>query len=213
MTLEKYRDKLTSTSETLAKLSDPKLRALQREPVSDNLLILVLDASGSMSESMGSGESKMDVAWGAVKTHLAPYMADWVLEVVVCQDPIELMTFSLGSQQPFPLGGTPILASLFIAWDRAKRAKKSRIILMSDGLPTDAEPETILEEVGKHSSVVIDTVGVGTALLTGYDPKFLRRISALTSGVFCEARDMKALTGRLKELSPAMRPMLEDRKA
>lgn len=213
MTLEKYRDKLTSTLETLSKLSSPKLTALQRAETPENLLVLVLDASGSMAESMGSGESKMNVAWNAVRTHLAPYMADWALEVVLCRDPIELVGFSLQTQEPYPLGGTPILDSLVTAWERTKRAKRARIILMSDGLPTDASPETILEAVHQNSSIVIDTVGVGTALLSGYDPQFLQRIAEITNGCFVEAKSMTALTNRLKELSPVMRPMLEGKKA
>jgi len=183
----------------------------------DEVLLVLVDTSFSMTESMGM-TSKMLAAWNALQKHIAPNMMGWAYGVITfqgfgevdwkvypCKDTNALTT----TMHPIPMGGTPIGAALKFAWDWLRsNAKQARIILISDGCPTDMEDDEILGMALERKSIPIDTVGVGARGNVEYNPEFLRRLSELTGGVFCEVSTVRTLLDTILQLSPAQRPLL-----
>ena len=88
-----------------------------------------------------------------------------------------------------------------------RRAKRARIILITDGEPTDLSPTEILNQVDQ--GIPVDSIFVASQ----YEPlfggrRFLEELSALTGGVFAEVSDVSSLASSIKALSPAERPVL-----
>ena len=183
----------------------------------DKVLIVLLDSSGSMGESMETS-SKIDIAWDILKDELMPNMTGWtygvlvfqgwqeaIWEVYPCQNTMALLITNV----PYASGSTPMRHALEKSWDWVQRnAKQARFILLSDGEPTDSPKEEILKLAQENRNIPIDTVGIGAGSTYGYDRSFLEQLSAITSGIFVETSSVKKLSTTILELSPMNRPLL-----
>lgn len=201
----------------LKPLGQPKLKSL---PKVDRALVICLDVSGSMAGTMGSGDSKLHIAWEAFKEELQPRLSGYHLGILAFGTlesggvqwqlpPTNEVDLSY-LKEPTPQGGTPLLPALHQAWDwLRRRAQKGRVIVISDGLPNEGGgPDEILDEASKHG-VPIDCIGVGKGRsFFSYDPTFLRRLAELTGGCFTEVSEVEKLAEAIKALSPAERPLL-----
>ncbi len=182
----------------------------------DKVLIVLLDRSGSMFDSMDSG-TKISVAWKVLQNELMPNMIGWAYglltfggwnqvdwKIYPCTDANALTVV----REPSPDGGTPMRHALDVAWDWSKEhCKAARFILLSDGCPTDSTTTQILWLAENHKSIPIDTVGIGYKSFE-YDPEFLRQLSAITGGIFTEVGTVKELANTILKLSPSNRPLL-----
>lgn len=87
-------------------------------------------------------------------------------------------------------GGTRMWSAL----DFAYTERADRILLMTDGEPTDKDKQQILDIVqASHPTIPIDTIGIhgGRSASWGYDPEFLRKLSEITGGTFREVEDAR----------------------
>lgn len=180
----------------------------------DKSLLILLDVSGSMSGLM-ENISKLDLSWKVLKNDLAPNMAGWDYGIIKFSDgarfeisPTPDTSAIITSRSPYVEGGTDLTAGLELAWNWiGLYSKQARIILLTDGEPTDNPKEIILAKAKDHSTIPIDTIGVGKGTY-GYDPAFLAELSRITGGVFSEADTVKLLSNIIKYLSPVNRPLL-----
>ena len=214
----------TVSSDKLSKLRPKKsakelLKGAMATEKIDKALIVLLDSSGSMTESMETS-SKIDVAWRILKDELMPNMSGWTYGVILfqgsgvrwevypCQNTMALLIIDT----PRASGGTPMGEALRRAWSWVQvNAKQARFILLSDGRPTDNTPTEILEYAQGNKSIPIDTVGIGAGIGLGkysYDKEFLQALSLITGGTFVEAGSIKELANNILELSPMNRPLL-----
>lgn len=185
----------------------------------DKVLIVLLDSSGSMYDKMDEVNSKIDVAWNIFKNELAPNMNNWTYGVITfqgwretdwaiypCQDTKTLVSLNT----PRAFGSTPMRAALEMAWHWVRQnANQARFILLSDGVPTDSSPMSILALATDNNSIPIDTVGIGAGrVFSAYNREFLVKLSEITGGQFCEANSVKKLANMILELAPSNRPLL-----
>lgn len=91
-------------------------------------------------------------------------------------------------------GTTNMLDALFAAWDDSA----NHIILLTDGEPNQAK-SIILDHVRQHSSIPIDTIGIG-GQYDAYDKRFLRQISEITGGRFNSVDEPLLLSEIMSEL-------------
>jgi len=146
----------------------------------------LLDCSGSMSDEMTSrgGKTKLAILKKALTDLVLKnqefrgsrfFSFGFTVEKIKFEDLEELS----------PGGDTPMLEALEKALSWARSAPEDgKVLLFTDGEPTDAAKEVILEFVTRFP-LPIDTVGIGEPGL-GYDPEFLKRIAEITGGTFLE---------------------------
>ena len=96
----------------------------------------------------------------------------------------------------YSMGGTHMLEALHNAWEKGS----SHMVLITDGEPTDANEEQILQEVRLHKEIPIDTIGLGDQGCRNYNPEFLRRIAEITGGRFTDVGQPIKLTNTLQFL-------------
>ena len=212
--------KLQVAQETLDKLNGLKqvkstndlLQGLKQQERLDKALIVMLDLSSSMSDRMDM-TTKIDIAWRVFHNQLMPNMAGWAYGILGFSD-IERWLASpsrstqLSNQVPYANGSTSMGRALEFAWRWIKdNVSQCRIVLLSDGMPTDMSTETILNLARDNASIPIDTVGIGSGDW-GYDPEFLRMLSEITGGVFSQAGSVAQLVDTVMRLSPEARPLL-----
>jgi len=181
----------------------------------DKVILILLDSSGSMS-GMVETVPKNTVAWKALQQELTPNLSGWNHGLISFGRSVGFLippttdTSALVScDKPHASGGTPMLRALTIAWDWiGAHANQARLVLLSDGCPTDASTESILSFAKDHASIPIDTVGIGSVDSYSYDEAFLKELSRITGGMFCRAHSIKMLATTIRELSPAQRPLL-----
>lgn len=99
-------------------------------------------------------------------------------------------------------GGTSIWAALSHSYSKMVK----RIILLTDGQPTDKYEKEILSLVQEsYTNIPIDTVGIGGSKgAFGFNREFLIRLSEITGGKFCEIADVD-----LDQLLPMMEQLLK----
>ena len=208
----------------LKPLGHPKLKSL---PKVDKALVICLDVSGSMYGLMDSGESKLHAAWQAFRAELQPRLSGWDLGIIVFGTMSEGVTWLLSPtsrveldqlREPMPQGNTPMWKALSMAYDWIeRRAKRARIIVITDGQPTDASPGEILEKANR--GIPVDSIFVGTGdeasaplffreELAVIGERFLKKLSELTGGCFSRVTEVEKLAEAIKALSPAERPLL-----
>lgn len=199
------------------------------------VLLAVIDCSFSMD----SGD-KLKNAWHALKSDLTPRLEDYALGIIQfpavtrkdtrwTEFPDDLVTdqetanwllkpckiTSLDHlQEPHVVGDTPMHAGLNLGWIWLKKQVdiQARIMLFTDGEPTDKEKPDIIKAAVSHH-IPIDTVGItnryGRALDSGYDPLFLKRLSEATGGIFTEVDSQYSnLSNLMTALSPVERKAL-----
>jgi len=182
----------------------------------NGVLIVLLDTSSSMAARFETS-TRIDTATSVLRSQLIPNMLNWKYGIIKfggepkwyvnIKDAKNNSSLLVGAVAH---GSTYLMSGLRMAWNWIKNQDKGvRIILISDGEPTDASKEMILELSKINSSIPIDTVGIGdNKMLYGYDPVFLRELSRITGGIFCEAHSIKQLSNVIFKLSPAERPLL-----
>ena len=195
-------------------LSD-MLKGITIQEKADKVLILIVDGSGSMGDTMGTN-SKISVAWGILNHKLLPNMSGWNLGIILFHGyqnidwvltPRQNVT-SLVGMQPYADGSTPMRQALHEAWDWVSlHAKGARFVMLSDGEPDDSK-DVILTDAREHTNIPIDTIGIGSNSGFSYDPTFLLNLSQITGGIFVEAGTVTKLTEVILKLSPTNRPLL-----
>lgn len=134
--------------------------------------LIIGDMSGSMS-----GE-KMDGLKKALKETFRPGSRMFVFSSA---------TYEIGYEEIDELyanGGTDMLEALKEGWN----TNRQHFILATDGQPTDASSEEILDHAREHKDIPIDTIGIGDSSW-GYDPEFLKELSKITGGRFNSVDD------------------------
>lgn len=154
----------------------------QDEDAVDNIVI-ILDASGSMSDAMpGSRQTKMQAAKEALlqvteqinpQTHVGLLVFsgtnkpwDWVYPL----GPLDIDKFTTNLMQILPSGGTPLGAYIKTGTDRLleKRAEQHgygtyRLLIVTDGQASDSELVKAYTPVALARGTVIDVIGVAMA--------------------------------------------------
>lgn len=188
------------------------LQGLRQQEKLDKVLVVMLDTSGSMADIMDMSR-KIEVAWQVFHVQLMPHMANWSYGILGFSNTAYWIAYpspsnQLPAQVPCIGGGTSMGEALIFTWAWIKsNANQCRIILLSDGWPTDMSNDEILDMARENANIPIDTVGVGAGS-NSYDPMFLRQLSKITGGVFSQASSVAQLVDTVKKLSPEARPLL-----
>jgi Mg-chelatase subunit ChlD len=163
----------------------PFSRAMQPEPPSRDdatALALILDTSGSMDETVGGGETKLQCAKHVLGEDFLPLLAEDVHVALYCfqgQGALELAPLRRNGSADAPgwthreiimeqvdqtaaCGGTPIAASLRQASGALQSVRGRRIIvLVTDGEESYETKQDVLNEVRRIRSASIETFVVG----------------------------------------------------
>lgn len=188
------------------------LQGLREQEKVDKALLVLLDTSGSMNDALEM-DRKIDAAWQVFRSQLMPNMAMWNHGIVGFNNEAywisyPMQTTQLATQAPYATGSTSMGQALHFAWIWIKgHAKEARIVLLSDGMPTDISKANILDMARENSGIPIDTVGIGDGTFT-YDPIFLQELSRITGGMFQGVSSVAQLIDTVKKLSPQERPLL-----
>lgn len=199
----------------------------------DKVIIALLDCSFSMAS-----DNKLRNAWKALSIELTPRLEDHALGIIQFpsfgvqterrfgfsrMDPIAMgnsgwlikpvrITSLSHLPEPRCVGNTPLMGGLDLAWNWLKEhAEQARIILFTDGEPTDAPKPSIIKRAIGHA-VPVDTVGIRGRSALGYseyDAEFLKELSEATGGIFTEIDSSYInLSALVKSLSPVERKAL-----
>ena len=193
-----------------------------------DMLVLLVDLSGSMAGGLESGISKLDAEIDAL-TNMIEKGQDGqdtlIVEFPSDDDGDKEVTVSMVMNKPSiimsyirafsPRGCTPMYSALQEAYDRTIE-RSPRFMLLSDGHPNDMGHNAgdILRLVEKNKDVAtIDVVGIGDPGSGNYDPVFLKKIAELTGGIYTEVMDYEQFVKELLELAPANRGQITDGKS
>lgn len=122
-------------------------------------------------------------------------------------------------------GNTPMQAGLEQARIMAERITTGlvRIVLMTDGCPTDGTPTKIaklVQVLAEDLGVIVDTVGVGPKTSSAdkrawddtgghnYNPSFLRHLAKVGKGEFFEGKSSKEISLLLQKVESERRALL-----
>lgn len=109
-------------------------------------------------------------------------------------------------------GGTPLYNTMHIVI--AREEAMNRMVIFSDGAPTDQLIVTIPAGVGEYQKIdVIDQyvkkrIPVDTVYIGLGDNEALKQIAERTGGIYMNFKDSKSLASGFKYLAPAYRAML-----
>jgi Mg-chelatase subunit ChlD len=198
------------------------------ELVPHETLMLLIDASGSMEESLGFRTSKMRATREAIHKLLQSKQQAKerdLVGLVTFGDECDLVSEPLDDfdllkncvKQLRPNGRTAMFEGLAYTLELLEDASGlRRAILLSDGCPTTTGSNLVLElaHKAKQMGVVIDTIGVGrsgNSTHLSYDEPLLRRIAELTGGKFTPVGDVQVLEEEFLSLSESKKiPLLTD---
>jgi len=226
------------SSQEIAKILEEKVANSEEGSVSllsEEVLIFILDCSGSMNSSMGSTRK-----FGAMLKAAEKMLKERVKVQDSSQDIVGVLAFGVGgygwgSEDDIKLvafpgivtdkmcedvaalrcgGGTPMYRALKKAFDILDQSARGlgRIVLLSDGEPTDGGKDTILhyvKNICEETGFVVDTVGIGDAN-TGYtyDKTFMEMLAKNGGGEFYECDEADALAARLLEMESERRVLI-----
>jgi len=193
---------------------DTLVKGLRKIELTDKILLVLIDSSDSMASPMET-QTKIQTAWRLLKDQLAPNLSGWTYGILKFGKDVEWVVMPCSdiraltlSQTPTTFGGTSMGNALVFSWSWVKsNAKQTRFIMLTDGQANDMPKPSILELAKQNNSIIIDTVGIGQGTWD-YDPIFLRQLSNITGGIFCETNTVEMLANTIKSLSPAQRPMI-----
>lgn len=184
----------------------------------DNSLLLVLDASGSMAESAGGGQTRIAAAKRALNDLIGelPDTSNVGLRVYGatkdsgCDDtnlvapvaPLDRAGLRQAVRQFRPRGDTPIGRSLEAAAEDLEDAPgRKTIVLVSDGEDTCTPPSTcdVARDLARQGvDLRIEAIG----LQVGAEARRqLSCVAKVTGGSYFDAPDARALNGQLQALS------------
>jgi Ca-activated chloride channel family protein len=190
-------------------------------------VLIILDASGSMSEPLGDGTSKMAAAKQAIANLVQTLPAGVMVGLRVyagtgmgsvlspCSNTRLLVPIRAGGHSAIvpalagvqPSGPTPISNTLVVATrgDFPLKGKKKNIILVSDGEETcSANPcPVVLDLLRKEPLLHIDVIGFGA--LNDNTLRQLRCVAASTFGKLKQAQSAKDLRQQLGDFVDAKR--------
>lgn len=182
----------------------------KQPPPKEGTVVVCLDTSGSMAEAFLRDKTvrKIDIATQAIKSYVEPFLLGANLGIVYFGGEQAEWLFRPVMKLPGDLpqkasGSTPLFGALQLAWGALHKVPR-RIILITDGVPTDATQEEIISEA-RSRSVEIMAIGIPGA---EYDSGFLKQLAEATGGQFAEAGDPLSLSKALKAATPTERAML-----
>jgi Mg-chelatase subunit ChlD len=176
--------------------------------MADNRIVLLLDNSGSMSETGGS-KSKLELLKDAVQGFVNA--CDFSTTAVAMYPiPVEKNEVKLTNQGALIIlaslgldasGGTPMGHSMAQALEHEPM---TRAVLISDGQATD-DPFPAAHNY-KKADIPIDCIHIGS----GAGEETLVKIAEITGGKFLKFSNVNAFATALKYLSPKYRALLAD---
>jgi Mg-chelatase subunit ChlD len=221
-------DKITTNTPSVSDLFKPKKYgiAAQREKAQKeietldpltraNKLGIVFDDSGSMSgqpiKDAHSAIRNFSASCNPHDTSLAIYPLNAESKDLTCNyDLLNIYVSTINAT-----GGTP----LYKTTEEALENKHTRLIIFSDGDPTDGNHFNFDDDgpscTDYHELVIktalaketpLDTVFIGEEHQKGY--KILKDLAERTGGIFVHFKDAASLSRSLKYLSPGLRGML-----
>ena len=178
-------------TQKLKKRQDMTLKKVKRAKHPGTIfrdVYLLGDISGSM------GGPKMEGLKRALSDVWRPGIKGFVFESQVYEISEQDITHL------FEMGSTSMGQALIEAWSRNPR----QIILATDGHPTDMNEHQVLDMarqwVRDHvEPCPIDTIGIGDGN-RGYNPDFLRELSAITGGTFTDCNQPIKLSQVMEDL-------------
>ncbi len=176
--------------------------------------ILILDASGSMDDTVASGQRKIDVAKEAGNTFLDNVRPGDEVALIVfydCGDIETTVPFTTDMQSVKgamadvePYSNTPIADSIVYASDYAQSSGRggAQVILLTDGEETCKTQDDAINAASSATTgggiKIINVVGLGIdQSSTAYTD--LQAISAAGKGKYYEANDVGTLTSSLTQ--------------
>jgi len=229
------------SSDEIAKALEEKVASSGEGAVSllsEEVLIFILDCSGSMASSMG-GASK----FGAMLKAAERMLQERVKTQDSSNDIVGIIAFGVGDtgygygdpESEIKLvaypgivtdqmckdvaslrcrGGTPMYRALVKAFELLDQTARGlgRVVLLSDGKPTGSGQSAILEyakKICEDTGFVLDTVGIGDPN-TGYsyDQNFMEKLAEDGGGEFYECDEADALAARLLEMESERRVLI-----
>ncbi|HKU39941.1 MAG TPA: VWA domain-containing protein [Polyangiales bacterium] len=186
----------------------------------DQSLLLVMDASGSMTGKIGQ-QRKMaiarDVVYGLVDElpagtevglmaygHRSPTRCDDI-EMLIAPSPLDKQAFKARVNSLKPKGMTPLTAAAKVAIDLAlTRKRHTTVIVISDGLDTcKASPcEMVKQAKAKGADFVMHVVGFD---LEGQDVKDLKCAAEASGGKYFAAKDAGQLAAAVGTATVAIK--------
>jgi len=188
-------------------------------------VLFILDSSGSMAQTLSTGETKMEAAKTALKNHIAGIDPDYNvglevyghqgsnnttdkpvscagIETLYPLGAIDKDKFNQSVDSFSPTGWTPIAGSFLYAKDnifKGKEYDKNFLVLVSDGEETcDGDPVAAAKQL-KDAGVTaeIDVIGLAVDENT---KKQLEAIAAAGGGKYYSASDPVELSNALAEI-------------
>jgi uncharacterized protein YegL len=177
--------------------------------MADNRIVLLLDNSGSMSETDGGAKPKIELLKDAVQgfinacdfsnTAVGMYAIPIDNSTVKLTDQGALVMLAvLGFTAP---GDTPMGESMRQALEHEPM---TRAVLISDGCATD-NPFPAAENY-KEADIPVDCIHIGS----GAGEETLIKIAEMTGGKFLKFTNVNSFATALKYLSPKYRALLAD---
>jgi Ca-activated chloride channel homolog len=179
----------------LEEVSPVQMERRGSRAASSSSMVLVVDVSGSMSETVG-GITKLDLAKEAVlntldlltsSDQLGIVLFDdktrWLVGLDVLDRPQEIAQAVRGVG---PGGGTNIYPALEAAYDAfaGNQSKVKHIILLSDGISPGGEYDTLLQNMHDRG-ITLSTVGIGLDA----DRSLMRRLAEDGRGRYYDGSD------------------------
>lgn len=208
---QKKRSKLTFGSAFEKRIEEAKSEAPVVAEELPNKIVLALDCSGSMAgESIqilrdASDAFVSECLDGSTAVGMQSFPRGTEVPLLDDELSLKLQIYTLKAS-----GETPMYEALT---KLPENYKMTRVVLISDGAPTDWQEGETLEElkdsrVLRHyiqNKIPIDCVHADRS---SYGEEILKNIAEATGGIFVKFDNMKNLTKGLKYLSPKRRLML-----
>lgn len=182
-------------------------------------VILVLDGSGSMAESAGGGQNRMEAAQDGLRAVIDALPDDANVglrvygstisdgpgscedsELLVPVDTVDKAKLKAGVDKLKPLGNTPIAHSLRKAFDDLPKEGPRSIVLVSDGEENcGGDPCRVARELkDKGAEFYVDVVGLQ---VDGKSRNQLTCIASAGGGTYYDVQDIGQLDATLKRAS------------
>jgi Mg-chelatase subunit ChlD len=190
------------------------LKHSQNQPLAEtidspNRIALMLDNSGSMSESGGEPKSKIELLKTAVEGFLnscdfsntAVAMYPIPVEANVVSLTKQSALLQLATLQLDASGGTPLGDTMTTVLENEPI---TRGVIVSDGEQTDGDLCFTTAKHYRDASIPIDCVHIGY----GRGEETLQRIAEMTGGTYIKFKDVSQFAKAMKYLSPRYRALL-----
>jgi len=209
MKIDSTQEVMTPAMYELEQLKAAKLAAQQDNALSllPNRISLIVDTSGSMIHSFGTG-SRSDAAATALRRIVAASNSKDTSYAILSYNSYSHVICPMGTGYAkllatafSPTGGTVLLPSLTHALEQ----RSNRCILLSDGGIYDIyECFLLIERTFVPNGIKIDTIAIGDA-----NDDVMKRLAEMTGGVFRRANTPSELQDIFLSLEPKNYLLLE----